>query len=111
MISLTKIRLQRLVRLHVAAREARPLIENALASSLSRDTLSPASDREPSRQLCEMLHALDDLDKLPNRFKRINCPVCGKNVTVNKDGWIRSHRGVWNPDKGVREWCRANKET
>ena len=45
----------------------------------------------------------------PKRFKRINCPVCGKSVTVNKGGWIRSHQGGPNTDKNG--WCKANHET
>ena len=45
----------------------------------------------------------------PKRFPRINCPVCGKNVTVNKRGWIRSHQGGPNTDKNG--WCKANHET
>jgi len=92
-------------------REARPILmhfENTLAASLSCDSRSHDTDREPRRKLCEVLNALDDLDKAPKRFKRISCPVCGKSVTVSKSGWIRSHQGGPNTDKNG--WCRANHE-
>ena len=82
--------------------------ENTLASSLSCDSRSHDTDREPRRKLCEVLNALDDLDKAPKRFKRINCPVCGKSVTVNKGGWIRSHQG--GPDTDKNGWCKANHQ-
>lgn len=100
-----------MVRLLVAVREARSLLmhfENTLASSLSSDSRSHDGDREPRRKLCEVLNALDDLDKPPKRFKRINCLVCGKSVTVNKDGWIRSHQGGHDTDKNG--WCNANRQ-
>jgi hypothetical protein len=56
------------VRLENAARKARPWIkhfERMLASSLSCDSRSHDNDREPRADICDLLDAIDALDK-PN---------------------------------------------
>jgi len=44
----------------------------------------------------------------PKRHRRTDCPVCGRNVSVNRKGWLRNHQGGPNTDKNG--WCRVNLE-
>ena len=77
--------LRRMVRLVAAVRDARPVLkhfENVLAASLSCDDRSHDGDREPRRQLNEILNALADIDE-PNDKLNHSGPTAG--VASGKD--------------------------